>query len=177
MTQPTVVYTGSLKTIMALPRPQHGEYALCTDDNIYYYYDETAGWKAVEPEVDSTVSLNLYDLNKQIMAQMPILTDEILTTKITLIDEFVKNTDNCHYMMYGKDIAYFTLFQRHADYTETVGEAAIDCLKNVGEIRSIELTENKDAIEIWVHIPYVEEQLDTCLYLFPYDNALVKVGG
>ena len=177
MTQPTVVYTGSLKTIMALPRPQQGEYALCTDDNTYYCYNEASGWTAIEPEANSTVSLNLYDLNKQIMAQMPTLADEVIATKITLIDEFVKDTLNCHYMMYGKEISYFTIFQRCFDLTETVGEAVIDCLKNVGEIRSIELTENKDAIEIWVHISYLEDPLDTCLYLFPYDSAIVKVGG
>jgi hypothetical protein len=38
---------------------------------------------------------------------------------------------------------------------------------------AMDLTENEDAIEIWVNT----EIGPTCLYLFPYDNGLVKVGG
>ena len=45
-------------------------------------------------------------------------------------------------------------------------------------IKSFELTEAKDAIEIWVRMyPKVaeEESILTCMYLFPYDNGIVRI--
>ena len=48
----------------------------------------------------------------------------------------------------------------------------IDCCKNVGIIKAMDLTESQDAIEIWVET----SEGPTCLYLFPYDNGVVQVG-
>lgn len=119
------------------------------------------------------INMSLYDMNKQIIAQLPNLTD--FTDSITAIDAFVKETLNTHYMMYGKEISYFTIFQRCYDLTETVGEAVVDCLKNVGVVKSIDITSAGDAFEIWV-MPDGSAEV-TCLYLFPYDSGIVKVGG
>ena len=52
------------------------------------------------------------------------------------------------------------------------GLTVIDCLKSIGPIKAIDLTELEDAVEIWV----VSNDEPTCLYLFPYDNGVVKVG-
>ena len=46
-----------------------------------------------------------------------------------------------------------------------------ECLKNRGEIRGIDITKDKGAIEIWLSIDgeaYV-------YYFFPYDSALVEI--
>jgi hypothetical protein len=46
-----------------------------------------------------------------------------------------------------------------------------ECLENRGAIISIDLTENKDAYEIWIKIddePFV-------YYLFPYDLGVIEV--
>ena len=53
-----------------------------------------------------------------------------------------------------------------------LGAAAIECLNNIGSIKAIDLTEDKDAIEAWV----MAEDEATCLYLFPYDMGVVVVG-
>ena len=119
------------------------------------------------------INMSLYDMNKQIVAQLPNLTD--FTDSIAAIDIYVGETRNTHYMLYGKELSYFTMFQRCAGLTETVGEAAIDCLKNVGVIKSIDATSAGDAFEIWV-MPDGSEEV-TCLYLFPYDSGIVQVGG
>ena len=52
------------------------------------------------------------------------------------------------------------------------GHEVIECLKNIGVIKAIDLTEENDAIEAWVD----NEGEATCLYLFPYDNGIVQVG-
>ena len=78
--------------------------------------------------------------------------------------------NNEFYMLYGKEISYFTLF-RIFDSTY-FSDDVIDCLNNVGDIKAIDFTEAQDAIEIWIQ----DEDGPTCLYLFPYDMGLVEVG-
>lgn len=129
----------------------------------------------IKPEdrakLNGGLNMKLYDLNKQIISQLPNLTefDEIIND----INNFSKETNNIHYMLYGKEQSYFTLFEKEDNNSETLGAAIIDCLTNVGDIKSIELTESKDAFEIWVTI----DGEATCLYLFPYDSGIVKIGG
>ena len=44
-------------------------------------------------------------------------------------------------------------------------------------IKIIELTKEKDAIEIWIETPPEgdTDSILTCLYLFPYDNGIVRI--
>ena len=126
------------------------------------------GWMKITSE-NSGLNMGLYDINKQIVSQLPALTD---FTKVgediqALHDKY----QNQYYMMYGKEISYFTLFEIcNADSFDT---DVIDCCKNVGVIKAMDITEAKDAIEIWIH---PESGEPTCLYLFPYDNGVVRVG-
>ena len=73
-------------------------------------------------------------------------------------------------MLYGKEISYFTLFK--IVEPQYFSYEVIECLKNVGDIKAIDLTEDKDAIEAWV----IADNEVTCLYLFPYDLGIVQVG-
>ena len=54
---------------------------------------------------------------------------------------------------------------------EIVSILVDECLKNRGEIRGIDLTKGKDAIEIWLII----EDEAYCYYFFPYDAAIIEV--
>jgi hypothetical protein len=49
----------------------------------------------------------------------------------------------------------------------------MECLINVGPVYSIGLTADKGAIEIWVKD--TEKDVLTCMYLFPYDNGIVRI--
>lgn len=118
----------------------------------------------------SNLELGLYDLNKQIISQLPSLTDEELDKKIDVIDDSYIKCVNDFYMLYGKEISYFTLFK--VDEPIYFAKTVLDCLNEIGEIKAIDPTEDGFAIEIWVQ-PTNEEP--TCLYLFPYDNGLVVV--
>ena len=114
-------------------------------------------------------------MNKSIISQLPSLSKEKLNQGLELIDNFDLEYRNNFYMLYGKEISYFTIFSTQTEYSdfEVLSEAVTGCLENVGAIKSIELTEAKDAIEIWVSIGADA----TCLYLFPYDNGIVGFGG
>lgn len=74
-------------------------------------------------------------------------------------------------MLYGKEISYFTLFKLLD--SQYFANEVIACLKNIGAIKAIDLTEANDAVEIWVET----ENGPTVLYLFPYDNGVVCVTG
>ena len=85
-------------------------------------------------------------------------------------------------MLYGREINYFTLFVKDENWElESLDIGVIECLNNIGTIYSIEYTKEKDAIEIWVEVETNTdteeiEKLITCMYLFPYDAGIVKVG-
>ena len=149
--------------------PLEGEVAFHTLDECYYMWHD-GDWHKLQVE-GSGLELGLYDLNKQIIEQLPALTPEELENKEETINELHKKYNNEFYMLYGKEISYFTLFKLNKNTTQ-FGNEVIDCLKNVGFIKSIDMTETEDAIEIWVQPETIES---TCLYLFPYDSGLVEV--
>lgn len=127
------------------------------------------GWNVVKSE-NSGINMGLYEMNKQLIAQLPELSDEDLKDTHYTIHSLHAKYNNNYYMLYGKEISYFTLFRiNDATY---FGNEVIECLKNVGIIKAIDFTEAQDAIEIWIE----DEDGPTCLYLFPYDTGLVEVG-
>lgn len=149
--------------------PMDGEVVQHTLDDCYYIWKDDT-WNKFQIE-GGGLELGLYDLNKQIIEQLPTLTPEELENKEETINELHKKYNNEFYMLYGKEISYFTLFKLNKNTTQ-FGNEVIDCLKNVGFIKSIDKTETEDAIEIWVQPETIES---TCLYLFPYDSGLVEV--
>ena len=147
--------------------PQEGEVAQTEDGKLKIFQD--GEWKDLNVE-GSNLELGLYEINKQIISQLPSLTDEELDKKIDVINDSYIKCVNDFYMLYGKEISYFTLFKVNEPiyFAQTV----LDCLNEIGEIKAIDPTEDGFAVEIWVQ-PTNEEP--TCLYLFPYDNGLVVV--
>lgn len=123
-------------------------------------------------------SIELYEINRSIIEQQGTINPEDYLNRMDVINQFVEDTKNGFYMLYGKEIGYFTLFMKNSlnstpyDF-EDMAKAIAGCLMSVGPIYSIELTANKDAIEIWVKDN--ERDLITCMYFFPYDNGIVGV--
>lgn len=147
-------YTPKQGEIIQNPK---GEYLIWRDDQ----------W--MKMNIDSSgINIGLYDINKQIISQLPVLSD--LEDKKEIIQKLHRDWGNFYYMLYGKEISYFTLF--NIINSQTFADEVIACLNNVGDIKAIDLTEAEDAIEIWVQ----NEENPTCLYLFPYDNGVVQVG-
>ena len=147
--------------------PDEGEIVQTPEGDYLVWKD--GNWNKINVE-GSNISMGLYDMNKQIITQLPTLTTDDLLEKLPLVEELHNKYNNEYYMLYGKEISYFTLFK--LKQVESFPHEAIDCLQNIGPIKAIDLTEDKDAIEAWV----MADDEATCLYLFPYDNGLVVVG-
>lgn len=146
--------------------PQEGEIMQNSIDNKFYIYKD-GNWMLINMD-SSGINMGLYDMNKQIISQLPVLTD--LEDKKYTINSLHAKFNNEFYMLYGKEISYFTLFK--IEDSTYFGNEVVDCLSNIGDIKAIDLTEANDAIEIWVQ----DGENVTCLYLFPYDNGVVQVG-
>ena len=160
------------EAIFKLPRPHNGQIAHAKDTNEIYMYND--GWQLFNKDVKMSgegLKMSLYDLNCSIMEQLPAITD--FTAAIELINNYRSKTENNLYMLYGKDISYFTLFNivNMLYECESLGHGVIECLESVGAIKSVDLTEDKAAVEIWA----MSNDKAVCLYLFSYDTGVVKV--
>lgn len=123
-----------------------------------------------QSKVNGSFNMSLYDMNKQIIAQLPALTEEAIQEKYNLIDEFGKGKQWC--MLLGREFGYYTLFHHlHKDADETFASAVLDCLSNLGPIQSIEYTDDDhNAVEIWV----MRDGEATVLYLFNYAEGVIE---
>ena len=148
--------------------PLEGEIMQNASDGKYYIWHED-NWHEFSME-NSGIEMDLYDMNKQIIAQLPDLTDWDRVEQ--LFNDFHTSWRNKYYMMYGKEISYFTVFKIVEPHL--FGSVVMDCIPNVGIVKAIDLTETEDAVEIWV-LPDGEEDV-TCMYLFGYDEGVVEFG-
>ena len=146
--------------------PAEGE-VIQTPEGKYLIWHED-NWNELKME-GSGINVGLYDMNKQIIAQLPALTD--FSKAIANVRDLHGKYWNKYYMMYGKEISYFTLFEVCGK--NEFGQDIIECCENVGAIKAMDMTEAQDAIEIWVQ---PKDADPTCLYLFPYDSGVVQVG-
>lgn len=134
--------------------------------------------KRLERKKMSNISLGtLYDVNKNLVLKNEIkLTDGVLNSKKEIITNFMRKMNNTYYMLLcneRKDYTVFKMNDKNSDDSirEIVSILVDECLKNRGEIRGIDLTKGKDAIEIWLII----EDEAYCYYFFPYDAAIIEV--
>ena len=161
----------------SLYKPKDGEVVFQEDTKEFFIYKNNS---YIPVPKDTGIQMGLYELNAQIMEQLPNMSKESLANKKALFKEFINKTDNNYYMLYGKEISYFTLFNTLGSNIGYIGyeifhdfyECLLDCLYNIGEIKSIDLTKSQDAFEIWAKTP---EGKITCLYFFPYDTGIVYI--
>ena len=130
-------------------------------------------------EKNKEVSLGtLYDVNKNLIQNaIKALDETALNSKKEIIKNFLRKTNNNYYMLLcneRKDYTIFTIgnIENKEQKIEKLPFVLIDeCLKNRGEIRVIELTEDKDAIEAWISV----NDESFAYYFFPYDSAIINM--
>lgn len=174
------------RTQFAEFEPEAGQVVIITDDdgnsNDVQMWTGTE-WTSIKVDTNSEIQMTAYDINKQVIDQLPALTEEELEDKKDIIGQFVKNTNNEYYMLLCREKNYYTLCHRVSDmnpspadnvrqYSEwpneiiTTEDLIIECSRCLGEIKSIELVDG--AVEIWVTDPF-----DTyVMYFFPYDGGV-----
>lgn len=119
----------------------------------------------------------LYDINKNIVKQNEVkLGKGILNSKKEIIKNFIIQTNNNYYMLLCNERKDYTVFDFLLDNNKKTkrpincAKCLVDeCLANRGEIRGIDLTKDKTAIEIWMII----DDEAYVYYFFPYDNGVI----
>lgn len=119
----------------------------------------------------------LYELNKSMVEKnTKELNKGVLNSKKEIIKNFIDKDFNYYYMLLCNERKDYTLFEftEGKKWTERCMDCANclvdECLANRGEIRSIDLTKDKDAIEIWLSI----EGESYVYYFFPYDEGVIS---
>ena len=125
----------------------------------------------------------VYDLNKQLVEkEEKALSNSKLREKKKTIISFAEKCKDVYFMLLCNERKDYTVFRKgfydEDIYTddehqldEIVNILVDECMMNRGEIRGIDLTKDKDAIEIWLII----EDEAYCYYFFPYDAAIIEV--
>lgn len=149
-------------------RYQDGDTMYIQDEDKVYIY-KNKEWKELKATiVDSNIQMSIYDLNKQIMAQMEPFTIEQWEQSEKDLTNWEKNNNNNYYMMLCKEKSYYTLFVGDGYEFHNFGAAIRECLEFVGNVVSIDI--NPEVVEIWI-----KEQNDSyCIHLFGYDEGVVS---
>ena len=86
--------------------PTEGELIQTPEGKYLIWHNDS--WNEVKME-SGGINMGLYDMNKQIISQLPALND--FTKAIANVRDLHGKYWNEYYMMYGKEISYFTLFK------------------------------------------------------------------
>jgi hypothetical protein len=140
--------------------PEEGE---IRDDQVYH----EGNWQTLD------TGLTLYEVNQQLVAQLPNMTREKIEEKKEMFNNFLKKESAEYYMMLCKELSYYTIFRVLSnDYIgPTCFTEVVECLLEFTDgIKSITETDDGNAIEIWV------KKDDTChvVYFFNYTHGVIE---
>ena len=160
-------------TLNALQNPIQGQLVYCEEDNQVYTWNGNK-WESVNID-NKGISMNLYELNKSIINQLPPLTEQEIAVRMDVIHKLHNESMNNHYMLLCKEYNYYTIFESDTMLNmPTFGAAVCEIISNIGDVFSIDATDDGAAVEIWIK---PDEQEDAFVfYLFPYDAGVVYYG-
>lgn len=161
------------KVLESLIQSTQGEICFVEDEQRYYILTED-GWSPINIEADGDgVHMSLYELNKNIISQLPVITEEGIDTAANLISEYRVNTNNKYYALICREYGYYTMFNTREALGElpNLSTGVFECLSNVGEVITVNQDEGSGAIEIWVR----REEDIFYFILFGYDQGVVTI--
>lgn len=162
------IRVSNLNSLNALQQHEEGEIAWVEDVEKFYVWND--GWTILDTK-NTGVNLSLYEVNKQVIAQMPTLSGADLEAARLTLSHYVNGLDHSddYYMLLCYDLRYFTMFARDQKYEENIVDAIMDCLSYVGEVKSVEESADGQAVEIWV----TKDEEAYVMYFFDYGRGVV----
>ena len=149
-------------------RFQDNDICFCEEENKSFKYNaEKNEWNLIESE---GISISLYDLNKQLAMQLPPLEESDYKDFMKIVEDFRTEHKSSYYMILCKELSFYTIFAKDNYEKNSLEEAVLDYCISTGPIHSVSLTENNDAIEIWIE--YENEVY--VFYLFDYVRGVIN---
>ena len=167
-----MLYVKDIKTRDALMNHDDGDICYCDEEKQYFIWHE--GWKETKaPSVEgSEIKVSYRDLIINTISNFNPFTLEAIEKYQVLINSWDEFQDRDFYMLYAREMDYFTLLQRvPSDGSKCLGREVLDCLGSLGDIIYIEeFTEEDDRIIFWIR---TNSGLVTEAYLFDYTEGVV----
>ena len=108
------------------------------------------------------------------MFAIPVVED--FTQAKMVLTGFHEVKDKDKYSLFCKDISYYTFFEKKNLFSDfdNFAEAVLECVKNVGDLLDVEVSEDGELVEIWVR---TEKEENLCMYLMDAGPFCVSFGG
>lgn len=160
------------QVLFALPRiPKDNELAVC-EDTQQVYVGKNGKWEPMDAK--SEVKVNLYEINKTVMAQMKPLSLKQRLEAVEIIKEFCGGaTSDNYYMLLCNDLNYYTIFtiKNNNIGSTPIAPTVLKCAEDIGQIVSVEKNNNTNSVEIWVK----DKDDAYCMIFFNYTAGVVPV--
>ena len=123
---------------------------------------------------DVDMGLNVYEFNKNIMKQLPVI-EGLKGVRETLIKYIHETPAKQYLMMLCREQNDYTLFNFNNNrFNNQFDQDVIECMENRGfGIVNAEIIDDGMAMEIWVKEPGQMENADL-YYLFPADQMVIE---
>ena len=151
--------------------PKENDIAMSPETQKLYTY-KNGQWEMIKGE--SSLGVTMYDLNKQLISQLPILDKDAIVTARKEVQQFIDETKNNYYMLLAREQNYYTLFNiidnPLGSHVPVVDELW-GCVEYMGEIKAVD--RNNGAIEFWAQ-PTEENSEPIFMMFFPYDAGVIE---
>lgn len=159
-----MITVDSLKILNSLKIHEEGETAFVVSESKVYKYVKDKWVQQYIPE--GKLNLNIYDMNKMVVKQLSEVEDKAILNEIRK----QANEQGKYFMLISKEANYYTLFVK-GEGEDRLEVEVLNCLHDLGTIKSIEKIEETEAVEIWIQSEEVEEPFVG--YFFNYDKGVV----
>ena len=126
---------------------------------------------AEKPEPQQ-IEMTLYDMNKQVISQKPVMTRFDMNNKRMLFATWLYDNPATYYMLLCHELNYYTLFHRNGEPVDRFIDWVYLIMEELGDVRDIAIDTN-GMIALWANWQKNPEHLG-CFYLFPYDRGVIE---
>ena len=121
------------------------------------------------------MGLNVYEFNKNIMKQLPVMENDGIQTVKKSLQEYLVSSETKYLMMLCKERSDYTLFNFDKIRNSSLfADDVIECMENRGlGIINFEIIEDGIVIELWVKEPGQMEEA-YLYYIFPADEMVIE---
>ena len=115
----------------------------------------------------------VYDLNRAAMADWKPLSPAKEKKAVDNLWNYFNTHHNKYFMMLCNELKDYTVFHYTTENKKGFSDTIIECLKNRGNLISIDKASDGIAMELYIR--YYDDETIHCYFLFPYDEAIVEV--
>ena len=114
------------------------------------------------------ININLYEFNQMGYNSLPNYDEEDFNYAEQLIRNFLNKYPSKYYLLLNNDLHYYTFFVKNGIVITDPVKEILSIVKELGNVKSIEIANSGDAIEFWINTLTDKE----CHMFLLFDYAL-----